>query len=150
MGCESWTIKKAECWRTDAFELWCWRKLLIVSWTTRRSKQSILKESSPEYSLEDWHWSWNSSTLAIWCEELTHLKKSWCWERFNAGGEGFDRGWGDWMASPTWCMWVWASFRSWWQTGKPGILQSIRLQRVGQDWATELSWAFKNVCSCFL
>ena len=51
-GCESWTIKKAECWRTDAFELWCWRRLLRVPWTGRRSSQSILKEVSPEYSLE--------------------------------------------------------------------------------------------------
>ena len=73
--CESWTIKKAERWRIDAFELWCWRRLLRVPWTARRSNQSILKEISPRWSLKDWCWSWNSNTLATWCEELTHLKR---------------------------------------------------------------------------
>ena len=72
-GYESWTIKKAECWRIDAFELWCWRRLLRVPWTARKSSQSILKEISPEYSLEGWCWSWNSKTLATWCEELKSL-----------------------------------------------------------------------------
>ena len=74
--CESWTIKKAEHWRTDAFQLWCWRRFLRVPWTAKRSNQSILKEISPGYSLEDWWWSWNSNTLVTWCEELTHLKRS--------------------------------------------------------------------------
>ena len=73
-GCESWTIKKAEHWRIDAFDLWYWRRLLRVPWTARRSNQSILKEISPEYSFKDWCWSWNSNTFATWCEELTHLK----------------------------------------------------------------------------
>ena len=91
-GCESWTIKKAECWRIDAFELWCWRRLLRVSWTARRCNQSILKEISPGVHWKDWCWSWNSSTLATWYEELTHLKRPWCWERLRAGGEGGDRG----------------------------------------------------------
>ena len=71
-GCESWTIKKAEHWRIGAFELWCWRRLLRVPWIARRSNQSILKEISPGCSLENWCWSWNSNTLATWCEELTH------------------------------------------------------------------------------
>ena len=115
-GCESWTIKKAECQRTDAFELWCWRRLLRVPWTARRSNQSILKEISPEYSLKDWCWSWCSSTLAIWCEELTHWKRPWSWERLKAGGEGDDRGRDGWMASLTWWTWVWASSGSWWWT----------------------------------
>ena len=84
-GCESWTVKKAEHWRIDAFELWCWRRLLRVPWTAKRSNQSILKEISPEYSLEGWCWSWNSNNLATWCEELTHWKdpdagKDWRWE----------------------------------------------------------------------
>ena len=91
-GCESWTIKKAEHWRIDAFELWCWRRLLRVPWTARRSNQSILKENSPEYSLKDWCWSWNSNTLATWCEELTPWKRPWFWEKLKAGGEGDDRG----------------------------------------------------------
>ena len=100
-GCESWTIKKAECRRIDTFELWCWRRLLTVPWTVRRSNQSILKEISPECSLEVLMWSWNSNPLATWCKELTHLKRPWCWERLKAGGEGDNRGWDGWMASPT-------------------------------------------------
>ena len=89
-GCEGWPIKKAECWRIDAFELWWWRRLLRVPWTARRSNQSILKEISPEHSL-DWCWSWNFNTLATWCKELTHLKRPWCLERLKAGGQGDDR-----------------------------------------------------------
>ena len=105
-GCEIWAIKKAECQRIDAFELWCWRRLLRVPWTSRRSNQSILKEISPEYSLEGPCWSWNSNTVASSCEELTHWKRPWCWERLRAGGEGEDRGWDGWMASPTQWTWV--------------------------------------------
>ena len=87
-GCESWTIKKAEHWRIDAFELWCWRRLLRVPWTARRSNQSILKEISPEYSLEGLMLKLNSNTLATRREELIHLKRSWCWERLKVGGQG--------------------------------------------------------------
>ena len=85
-------------------------------------------------------WSWNSNTLATWCEELTHLKRPWCWERLRAGGEGDDRGWDGWMASPTQWTWVWVNSRSWWWTGRPGVLQSMGSQRVEHDWATELNW----------
>ena len=99
-GCESWTIKKAEHWRIDASELWCWRRLLRVPWTPRRSNQSILKEISPGCSLEELKLSWNSNALATSCEELTHWKRPWCWEGLGAGGEGDDRGWDGWMASP--------------------------------------------------
>ena len=91
-GCESWIIKKAENWRIDAFELWCWRRLLRVPWTARTSNQSILKELSPGVHWKDWYWSWNSNTLATLWEELTHWKRPWCWERLRAGGEGDDRG----------------------------------------------------------
>ena len=83
-------IKKTECWRIDVFELWCWRRLLRVPWTARISNQSILKEISPEY-WKDWCWSWNSNTLATWCEELTHLKTPWCWERLKVEWEGDNR-----------------------------------------------------------
>ena len=83
---------------------------------------------------------WISSTLATSCKELTHWKRPWCWERLKAGGEGGDRAWDGWMASPTWCTWVWASSGSWWWIGKPGVLQSMRSQRVRHDWATELNW----------
>ena len=138
--CDSWTIKKAECRRIDAFELWCWRRLLRVPWTARRSNQSILKEISPGCSLEGLMLKLNSNTLATWCEELTHLKRPWCWERLKVGGEGYNRGWDGWMVLLIQCTWVWVNSRSWWWTGKPGVLQSTGLQRVGHDWATELKW----------
>ena len=99
----------------------------------------ILKEISPEYSWKDWCWSWSSNTLATWCEELTHWKRSWCWERLKAGGEGDDRRWDGWMASPIQWAWVWARSRSWWWTGKPEMLQSMGLQRVRYNWGTELN-----------
>ena len=83
-GCESWTIKKAEHRRIDALELWCWRRLLRVPWTARRSVLGV--------HWKDWCWTWNSNTLATWCRELTHLKRSWCWERLRAEGESDDRG----------------------------------------------------------
>ena len=86
-----------------------------------------------------WVWSWNSNTLAIWCEELTHLKRPWCRERLRAG-EGGDRGWDSWMASPTWWTWIWVDSGSWWWTGEPGVLQFMGSQRVGHDWVTELNW----------
>ena len=92
-GCESCTIKKAEHRRIDAFELWCWRRLLRAPWTARRLNQSILKEISPEYSLEGLMLKLKLQSLATWCEELTYLKRTWCLERLKAGGEGDDRGW---------------------------------------------------------
>ena len=82
----------------------------------------------------------SSNTLATWCEQLTHWKRSWCWGRLRAGGEGDDRGWDGWMVSLTWCTWVWVSSGSWWQTGRPGVVQSMGSQRVGHDWVTELHW----------
>ena len=91
-ACESWTVQKAKCWRIDAFELWCWRRLLRVPWAARRSNKSILKEISPEYSQEGLMLNWTSNTLATWCEEMTHWKRPWCWERLRAGGEGDNKG----------------------------------------------------------
>ena len=88
---------------------------------------------------KDWCWSWNSSILAISWEELTHLKGPRCWERLRAGGEGDDRGWDGWMASPTQWTWVWVNFGSWWWTGRPGVLQSMGSQWVGHNWVTELT-----------
>ena len=90
---------------------------------------------------KDWCWSWNSNTLAIWCEELTHWKRPWCWEGLGAGREGDDRGWDGWMASPTWWTWVWVNSKSWWWTGRPGVLQFMGLQSWTRlsDW-TELNW----------
>ena len=91
-----------------------------------------LRKSVLNIHWKDWCWSWNSNPLATWCEELTHWKRPWCWERLKVGGEGDNRGWDGWMASP--------SFGSWWWAGKPGMLQFMRSQRVGHDWATELNW----------
>ena len=99
-GYEIWTIKEAEHWRIDAFELWCCRKLLRIPWTARRSNQSILKEINPEYSLGLMR-SWSPNTLTTLCKESTHWKRSWWWERLRAGEEGDNRRWDGWMASPT-------------------------------------------------
>ena len=140
-GCESWTIKKAEHQRIDAFELWCSRRLLRVPWTTSRSNQSILKEISPEYSLEGLSWSWNSNTLATWWEELTHWKRPWCWGRLKTGGEEDDRGWDGWMASLTLWTRVWVSSGNWWWTGRPVVLQSMGSQ--SQTWLGD--WTELNV-----
>ena len=124
-GCESWTIKKAERRSIDAFKLWCWRRLLRVPWTARRSNQSILKQINPGCSSEGLMLKLKLHILATWSEELTHLKSTWCWERLKAGGEGDDRGWDGWMASLTQCTWVWASSGRWWRMTRPGTLQSI-------------------------
>ena len=110
-GCESWTMKKADRWRIDAFELWCWRRLLRVPWTVRRDNKSILKEISPEYSLEGLMLKLKLYYFVTWCEELTHWKIPWCWERLRAGGEGDDEGWDGWVASPT--QWTWVLGKHW-------------------------------------
>ena len=91
---------------------------------------------------KDWCWSWNSSTLVTWCEELTHWKRPWCWEGVGAGGEGDDRRWDGWMASPTQWTWVWVNSRSWWWTGRPGMLRFMGSQ--SRTWLsnwTELNWS---------
>ena len=139
-GWESWTVKKAEHRRIDAFELWCWRRLLRVPWTAMRSNQSILKEISPGCSLE-------GLMLKLKLQYFGHLtpkswlwKRSWCWEGLGAGEEGDDRGWGGWMASPTRWTWVWVNSGRWWWTGRPGVLQFMGSQRVWHDWVTELDW----------
>ena len=129
-GYESWTIKKVEQWRIDAFELWCWRRLLRFPWTARRFNQSILKEISPDYSLEGLMLKLKLQYLATWFEELTHLKRPWCWEKLKVGGEGDDREWDGWMALPTQWTWVWVNSRSWWWTGRPGVLRSMGLQKL--------------------
>ena len=140
-GYESSTIKKAECQRIDAFQLWCWRRLLRILWTARRSNQSVLKEISPEYSLE-------GLTLKLKLQYFGHLmwrtdslEKTLMLGKLKARGEGEDRGWDGWIASQ---MWVWVSSRSWWWTGKPGLLQSMRSQRVEHNWTTELNWEINN------
>ena len=134
-------MKRAELRRIDAFELWYWRRLLRVPWTARRSNQSILKEISPGCSLE-------GLMLRLKLQYFGHLmrrvdwfwKRLWCWEGLGAGGEGDDRGWDGWMASPTRWTGVWVNSLSWWFTGRPGVLWFMGWQRVGHDWATELKW----------
>ena len=140
--CQSWTIKKAECQRIDAFELWCWRWLLRVPWTTKRSKHSILKEISPGCFLEGLMLKLKPQYFGHLMQRTDLLEKTipWCWEWLKAGGEGSNRGWDGWMASPTQWTWAWVSSGSWWWTGKPGVLQSMGSQRVWHDWETELNW----------
>ena len=140
-GCEN---SKAEHWQIVDFELWCWRRLLRVPWTARSLNQSILKKSVPYIHWKNWCWSWSSNTLTTWCEELTHKKRPWCWERLKAGRERDDRGWDGWMASSTQWMWVWASSRRWWRSGKSGVLQSMGLQRAGHDWVTKQQHGVKR------
>ena len=144
-GCESWTLRKAECWKIDALELWCWRRLLRVPWTARRSNQSILKEISLGCSLEGLmlklklqyfgHLMWRIDSL----EKILML----------GGIEGRRRRgrqrmrWPD--GIPTWWAWVWVNSGSLWWTGRPGVLKFMESQRVGHDWATELNWLCKVI-----
>ena len=140
---KSCTDVRVEYLRIGASELWCWRRLLRVPWRARRSNQSILKEISSEYSLE-------GLMLKLKLQYFGHLmrtdsfEKTRWWDRLKARAEGDDRGWDGWMASPTQWTWVWASSRSWWWTGKPGVLQSMGSQRLRNDWATELNWICHN------
>ena len=112
-GCESWTIKKAERWRIEAFELWCWRRLLRVPWTAGRSNHSILKEISPEYSLEGLILKLKLQYFGHLMQRADSLEKTLMWERLKVGGEGDDRGWDGWMASPTQWTWVCLNSGSW-------------------------------------
>ena len=130
--CESWTIKKAEHQGTDAFELWCWRRLLgdPASPSERKSVLNI--------HWKDWCWSWNSNTLATWCEKLADWKRPWCWGRLKAGGEGHDRGWDGWMASLTQWTWGWVSCGRCWWTGKPGVLHPWGCKEL--DTTEQLNW----------
>ena len=148
-GCECWTIKKAESWRIVAFELWCWRRLLRVPWTARRSNQSILKEINPWCSLEGLMLKLKLQYFGHLMRRADSFARPWCWERLRAGGEGDNRGWDGCMASPTQWTWVWVNCRRWWWTGRPGELQSMRSQRVGHDWATELNWTEAILLSTF-
>ena len=133
-------LKKAERRRIDAFELWCWRRLLRVPWIARRSNQSILKEISPGISLEGLMLKLKLQYFGHLKRRVDSLEKTLMLEGLGARGEGDDRGWEGWMASLTWWTWVWVNSGSWWLTGRPGMLQSMGSQRVGHDWATELNW----------
>ena len=127
-------------WKLTFSSLWYWRRLLRVPWTARRSNQCILKEISPGISLE-------GMMLKLKLQYFGHIMRSWLIGKdsdagrdWGAGGEGDNRGWDGWMVSLTRWMWVWVNSGSWWWTGRPGVLQFMGSQRVGQDWATELNW----------
>ena len=142
-GCESWSIKKTEHRRTDAFELWCWRRLLRVPWTARRSNQSIQKEISLEYSLE-------GLMLKLKLQYFGHLMKRtdsserlWCWERLKVG-EGDNRGWDGWMASLTQWAWVWVNSGSWWWTGRPRVCSPWGCKEL--DTTEWLNWTELRAC----
>ena len=137
-----------------ALKNWCFWTVVLEKTLGQQGDQTSQswRKSTLNIHWKDWCWSWSSNTLTTWCKELTYWKRPWCWERLRAGGEGDDRGWDGWMASLTWWSWVWASSGSWWWTRKPGVLQSMGLQRVGRDWATDMiwyvyiSWVFMILC----
>ena len=121
-GCESWTINKAEHQRIDVFELWCWRRLLRVSWTARRSNQSILKETSPDYSLEGLMLKLKLQYFGHLMGRTDSLEKTLMLGKIEGRRR---RGWDGWMASLIQWTWIWANSRRCWRSGKPGVLQSV-------------------------
>ena len=139
-GCESWTIKKTEHWRIDAFELWYWRRLLRVPWTARRSNQSILKEISPEYSLEGLMLKLKLQFFGHLMQRDDSLGKTLMLGKIQGRRlrgrqrtrrlDGYEFEWAQWI-------WVWVSSRRWWWTGKPRVLLFMGSQRVRHDWVTE-------------
>ena len=139
-GCESWTIKKAERWRIDAFELWCWKRLLRVPWTARRSNQFILREISPEYSLEGLMLKLKLQYFGHLIRRTDSFEKTLMLGKIEGWRRRGSRGWDGWMASPTQWTWVWINSGNWWWTGRPGVLQSMGSQRVRRNWTTELNW----------
>ena len=131
---------KAEWWKMDAFEMWCWRRLLRVPWTAKRSNQSILKEISPEYSLEGLMLKLKLQYFGQLMQITDSMEKTLMLGKIEGRRKRGCKGWDGWMASLTRWTWVWASPGYWWWTGKPGMLQSMGLQRVRHNWATELNW----------
>ena len=144
-GCESWTVKKAECWRIDVFELWCWRRFLRVPWTARRSNQSILKEISPGCSLEGLMQKLKLQYFGHLMRRTDSFEKTLMLRKTEGGkrrGQQRMR-WLDGITNTTDMSWV--GYGSWWWTGRPGMLQSIGSQRVVHYWATELNWTEAKV-----
>ena len=138
-GCESWAIKKSGSWRIDAFERWCWRRLLIVPWTARRSNPSILREISLEYSLEGLMLKLIFQYFGHLVQRTDLLEKTLMLGKIEGGRRRDGRGWDGWMASLTQRIWVWVGSGSWWWTAKPGMMQPMQSQRVEHNWMTELN-----------
>ena len=138
--CESWTVKKAEHRRIDAFELWCWRILLRIPWTAARSNLSILKEISPGCSLERLMLKLKLQYFGYLMQRVDSFEKTLILGKIEGRMRRSDRGRDGWVASPTQWTWAWVDSGSWWWTGRPGVLWFIGSQRVGQDWVTELNW----------
>ena len=132
--------------KNDAFELWCWRRLLRFPWTARRSNQSNLKEISPGCSLEELMLKLKLQYFGYLIQRADSFEKTLILGKIEAGGEGDDRGWDGWMASQSQWTWVWTNFGSWRWTGRPSVLQFMGSQRVGHDWVTELNWRL-NSCN---
>ena len=144
-GCESWTVKEAECWRIDVFELWCWRRLLRVPWTARRSNQSILKDIIPGCSLEVLILKLKLQFFGQLMRRADSFEKTLMLGktegrrgRGRQRGNGRQRGWLDGITDSMDMSLV--NSRSWWWTGRPGVLWFTGSQRVGHDWVTELDW----------
>ena len=137
-----WELDYKERWapKICTFELWCWRRLLRVPWTARRSNQSILKEISPEYSLEGLMLKLKLQYFGHWMWRTDSFEKTQMLGKIEEGRRGDNKGWDGWMASPTRWTWVWVNSGSWWWTGRSGVLQSMGSQRVRHDWETELNW----------
>ena len=148
-GCKSWTVKKAERQRIDAFELWCWRRLLRVPWTAWRSNQSILKEISPGFSLEGLMLKLKLQYFGHFMWRVESLEKTLMLGGIGAGGEGDDRGWDGWMALPTQWTWVWVNSGGWWWTEKPGVHGVSKSQTRLSDW-TELNYSVSNCAVRYL
>ena len=138
-------------WKLDCEESWALKNWCFWAVVLKKTLESPLdgKEIQPVHPKGDQSWVFigrtdaeaeTPNTLATWCEELTHLKRPWCWEGLGAGVSGDNQGWDGWMASPTQWTWVWVDSGSWWWTGRPGVLQFMVSQRVRHDWATELNW----------
>ena len=138
-------------WEFDYKESWSLKNWSLYTVVLEKTFESPLdcKETKPvnpkgiqslNIHLKDWCWSWSSNTLTIWCKELTHWKRPWCWERLNVRAERNDRGWDGWSVSPVWWMWIWTSPGSCWWTGKPSIVQYVGSQRVRHKWVTEVNW----------
>ena len=133
-------VEKTECQRIDAFEMWCWRRLLRVPWTARRFNQSILKDISPEYSLEGLMLKVKLQYFGHLMQRTDSLEKTLMLGKIEGRRRRDGRGWDGWVASLIWWTWIWASSGNWWWTGKPGVLQSMGLQIVWHNWVTELNW----------